>query len=271
LVLEFAAMKPCIFCGAPADSKEDLFPRWILKRVKTGVPLYRQIGEDPPTITDDQEVRLPCVCSKCNNTWMSRMETTVSRTLGPMIEDIAFTLDRQNQQTLTEWALKCAMINDTGAPHPRFFTDAECHGFRQKRTIPDRTLAWVARFTGRSLDSNGVDFTLIEPLSQELLVRGHVYNIMVGHVVIQVLSWHPEPAHAHKIIRFRSADGPWDSLTAQIWPIEKKNVPWPPPLSLSTARDVTHYGHFRTRFKNSTGHELLIPKLEPPKDTRQID
>jgi hypothetical protein len=24
------ALKPCIFCGKPADSKEDLFPRWIL-------------------------------------------------------------------------------------------------------------------------------------------------------------------------------------------------------------------------------------------------
>ncbi len=213
-MLQFAAMKPCIFCHIPADSKEDLFPRWILKRVKTGVPLYRQIGEDPPIITDDQEVRLPCVCSKCNNTWMSRTETTVSRTLGPMIEDIAFTLDRQNQQTLTEWALKCAMINDTGAPHPRYFTDAECHTFGQKRTISDRTLAWVARFTGRSLDSNGVDFTLVESVSQEPLVRGHVYNIMVGHVVIQVLSWPRDSAlpQNHSVSRGGRTMGPLPRL-----------------------------------------------------------
>src|SRR5271165_5135232 len=156
-------MKPCIFCSKPADSKEDLFPRWILKGVVTGQPLYRKMGDAPPEITKDQEVRLPCVCQKCNNTWMSGMEMTVKKFLGPMIEDLSITLDRQNQQNLAEWAVKGAMINDTVDPHPRFFTEAESHAFRLKRTIPKRTLVFAARFTGRNLDSNGVDFTLTEP------------------------------------------------------------------------------------------------------------
>ena len=46
--VRFDTMKPCIFCGDPADSKEDLFPRWILKRVNTRESLYRQIGNAPP-------------------------------------------------------------------------------------------------------------------------------------------------------------------------------------------------------------------------------
>ena len=79
---------PCIFCGKPADSKEDLFPRWILRRVVTRQPLSRQIGDGPPEITEDQEVRLPCVCQKCNNTWLSGMETTVKKFLGPMIDGV---------------------------------------------------------------------------------------------------------------------------------------------------------------------------------------
>jgi hypothetical protein len=251
---------PCIFCGNPADSKEDLFPRWILSRVQTRQPLYRQLGDAPPVITDDQEVRLPCVCQTCNNTWMSRMETTVKKFMGPMIEDLSVKLERQNQQNLAEWALKCAMCNDTVDIHPRFFTPAECHEFKVKRTIPDRTLVFSARFTGRSLDSNGVDFTLITPDTGNLLVRGHVYNVMVGHVVLQVLSWHPEAQHKDAIIRMRAADGPWDKLTIPIWPIEKKSVDWPPPISLSTNFDVIHYGHFRSRFRNETDHQLLIRK-----------
>jgi hypothetical protein len=77
-----------------------------------------------------------------------------------------------------------------------------------------------------------------------------------------VLSWHPEPADKRKIIRFRAAEGPWDQLTTQIWPIEKKleSITWPPPMSLSTMNDGTHYGHFRTRFKNSTGHRLITTR-----------
>jgi hypothetical protein len=261
-------MEPCIFCCNPADSKEDLFPRWILKRVQTREPLYRQMGDAPPEITQDQEVRLPCVCQKCNNTWMSGMETTVKKFLGPMIDDFALPLDRQYQQSLSEWAVKCAICNDTVYAHPRFFTHAECRVFKQKRTIPDKTLVFAARFTGSSLDSSGADFTLIEPGAGTLLVRGHFYNLMVGHVVIQVLSWHPEPQHKDKLVRMRAADGPWDKLTIQIWPFEKKTVNWPPPMSLSTVVGVTHYGHFRVRFKNKSGHALVTtkPKAHRPRN-----
>lgn len=190
------------------------------------------------------------------------METTVKKFMGPMIEDLSFTLDRQNQQNLAEWAVKCAMCNDTVDVHPRFFTEAECRTFKEKRTIPDRTLVFAARFTGRSLDSNGVDFTLIEPTTNELLVRAHVYNVMVGHVVLQVLSWHPEPQHKDKIVRMRATNGPWDKLTIEVWPIKKKSVNWPPPMSLSTVVGVTHYGYFRARFKNETGHLLLTRKVK---------
>jgi hypothetical protein len=131
------------------------------------------------------------------------METTVKKFMEPMIQDSSLPLDRQNQQNPAEWAVKGAMCNDRVDPHPRFFTEAERHAFKQKQTIPDRTLGFAARFTGRSLDSNGVDFTLIEPNPGNLLVRGHVYNLMVGHVVVQVLSWHPEPQHKDKIVEQR--------------------------------------------------------------------
>jgi hypothetical protein len=253
-------MQPCIFCGKPTDSKEDLFPRWILKRVQTRFPMYRQAGDAPAEITDDQEVRIPCVCQKCNNGWMSGMETTVKRFLGPMIDDFYVPLDRQYQQTLVEWAVKCAMCSDTADDRPRFFTDAECRAFKEKRTIPERTQVFAARFTGRSLDSNGVDFSLIDPITSELLVRGHIYNVMVGHVVLQVLSWRPEPQHEGKTIRIKSARGPWRALTIDIWPFKEKRVEWPPPKSLSTLAGATHYGHFRERFKNATDHQLVTLK-----------
>jgi hypothetical protein len=99
--------------------------------------------------------------------------------------------------------------------------------------------------------------------------RGHgeEQTVMVRHVVLQVLSSHPEPRHKEKNIRLRAADGPWDKLAIQVWPIEKKLVNWPPPMSLSTVVGVTHYGHFRTRFKNETDAVLLTVK---PKAQRSL-
>jgi hypothetical protein len=48
--------------------------------------------------------------------------------------------ERSFQQNLTEWAVKCAMCNDTVDPHPRFFTEAECHAF--KNSGPFRIERW---------------------------------------------------------------------------------------------------------------------------------
>jgi hypothetical protein len=204
-----------------------------------------------------------------NNPASMQRQHDVPKFMSPMSEDFSLSLDRQNQQNLAEWAVKGGMCSDTVevAVHPRFFTESECHAFKQKRTIPDRTGVFAARFTGRSLDSNGVDFTLIKPNTVELLVRGHAYTVMVVRVVLQVLSSHPEPQHKEKNIRLRAADGPWDKLTIQVWPIEKKLANWPPPMSLSTVVAVTYYGHFRTRFKNETCAVLLTVK---PKAQRSL-
>jgi len=259
-------METCIFCDNPANSKEDLFPRWILKRVKTGVPLYRQLGDAPPELTEDQEVRIPCVCQSCNNGWMSKMETTVQKFAGPMIEDFYLPLDRQYQQNLSEWAVKFAMVNDAVDTHQRFFTEAESHTFKKTRRIPASTLVFAARFTGRSLDSHGADFTLIDPESKKLLVRGHSYTVLMGHLVLQVLGWHREPEYKNKEIRFAVAPGPWNQLAIQIWPFKVRSLDWPPPKSLTTIVGVTHYGHFRTRFKHEKGHVLLTPKPKAQPD-----
>jgi hypothetical protein len=77
-------MATCIFCPNDANSKQDMFPRWILTLVQTRYPLYRKVGDKPATVTEDQEVRLPCVCMKCNNGWMSRLETKVQKYMGAL-------------------------------------------------------------------------------------------------------------------------------------------------------------------------------------------
>jgi hypothetical protein len=73
---------------------------------------------------------------------------------------------------------------------------------------------------------------------------------LVGHVVLQVLSWHQETLQEKQAVHFGVATGPWGKLTIQIWPIQNKSVNWPPPMSLSTVFGVTYYGYFPMRFKN---------------------
>jgi len=257
-------MAICIFCPNEANSREDLFPRWILQRVHTGQPLVRQVGDQPVTLTDDQEVRVPCVCDMCNNGWMSRLEKKVLPYLGLMLNNNKIRLDKDYQKGLGEWALKGAMVADSFDYHDRYYTEAECHAFKANRTMPERTEVVIGHFTGRQLDSHANTITLVVP-DGRIVARGHVFTVMVGHVVMQVKSMRVEPNAHGGVIKMKCNPGPWTSSLIQVWPIVNKRVDWPPPISFSTVNGPNHYGNFRYRWKRESGHQIITPK---PKSSR---
>jgi hypothetical protein len=90
-------MDTCTFCASRADSDEHLIPQWILKKFSLPYPMVYQIGDGPVEIKDTPELKLPCACETCNNRWMSGLETTCKKFMGPMIDDFALSLDRQYQ------------------------------------------------------------------------------------------------------------------------------------------------------------------------------
>lgn len=249
-------MRPCIFCPNPANSKEDLFSRWILARVKTREVLSRRIGDGEANLTEDQEVRIPCVCNTCNNGWMSRLENKCIPIIGNLLEDISITLDSDYQKLLAAWAVKGAMIIDAEGSKPRFFRNDEREEFKKIRTIPNGTGIWIGRFTGRSLSAiNGGSSIATE--TGALVAKFHVFTVLVGHLAMQVLSVHEQPDQSIKTINLAPIDGRWEELLIQIWPKHQKRVTWAPPLSFS------HCGHFPYgslvyRWTRKQGHSLVI-------------
>jgi hypothetical protein len=127
------------------------------------------------------------------------------------------------------------------------------------RTMPHGTEIVAGRFTGRSRDAGGSDFTLVTA-DNKLIARGHVFTVMVGHLVMQVMSMHAEPDFHGKTVRMECNPGPWDTGLIQIWPKVHKRVEWPPPVSFSTVNGPTHYANFRYRWKRNTGHEAITYK-----------
>ena len=134
----------CIFCTNPANSKEDMFPQWILRRVKTGEPMVHRKPNRPVKISQSSKVRLKCVCATCNNGWMSALEQKCIPLIGALLEDIELWRDEEYQNLLSRWAVKTAMINDSVQSHTRFFTSAECESLKNKQEIPFGTqvLRW---------------------------------------------------------------------------------------------------------------------------------
>lgn len=248
-------MTQCIFCSSPANSQEDLFPRWILDRVKTREELSRRIGDGQPNLTEDQEVRVPCVCNTCNNEWMSRLEVKCKPIIGNLLEDISIALDPDYQKALAEWALKGAMIIDAEGTKPRFFRKDECENFKKTRTIPNGTGIWVGRFIGRSLSAINGGGTL-ESESRDLLVQYRVFTVLVGHLAMQVLSIHEEPDQI-KTVQLAPVEGKWEELLIQIWPKVKRKVTWPPPLSFANY-GAFPYGSLVYRWARKTGHSVSL-------------
>jgi len=261
-------MDTCIFCPNPANSKEDMFPRWIHGRVKTREPLSRRIGDTRPEVTEDQEVRIPCVCGTCNNGWMSRLEMKCKPIIGSLLQDLSLALDAEHRKFLTEWALKTAMINDACGGRVRFFTDAECHAFKaNNREIPEGTSAWAGRFTGRTLSAIGSEFRLDSPTAQGV-VRGHVFTVCVGHFILQVLSLHAQP----DITKVTLAASPvkWETLLIPLWPPltpKTQKLTWPPQHNFALVENLKlgnlHYARLIDRWKVTDGYTINLAAPRP--------
>lgn len=188
------------------------------------------------------------------------METTCKKFMARMILGKPITLNRQNQQNLAEWVIKTAMCHDSAESHSMFFTQVERDQFKATRRLPDATIIFVAMYEGKSHDASGADFALIHPETKDHFVKGHSFTMMLGHLVVQVVTWHLDPQYKNNKPMLRPKDGPWRLLTQQVWPITERAINWPPPLMLDRAIATTHYGYFRERFKNDHGHIVRIPR-----------
>jgi hypothetical protein len=256
-------MDTCIFCTNPPDSKEDLFPRWILERVKTRELLSRKVGDGEPEITESQEVRIPCVCATCNNGWMSRLEMKCKPLIGSLLEDVALALDVEQQKFLAEWALKMAMVNDAYEKHDRFFTAAERHAFKNdNRAIPRGTGVWAARFDGRTLSSIGSVLKLGLP-DNGGLVDGHLYTVTIGHLSLQVLSLHEKAGQGITRVNVAASPLRWDKILVPLWPPhanKKQKRRWPPKYSCALVENLNfgnlYYGRLVYRFNIPDGHSI---------------
>lgn len=85
----------CLFCDAPADSVEDVWPQWILRTVGPRRLLASRTGANPESRrVKSLKLKARIVCTTCNNTWMSRLEQSVKPHLTPMLKPQNTKLER---------------------------------------------------------------------------------------------------------------------------------------------------------------------------------
>ena len=208
-----------------------------------------QIGNSPEKIIKKCDPEIKSVCYKCNEGWMHDLENKVKPTMGCLVQDVALTLDAQQQTDIAVWSTKVAMVFDStvASIRPLYYSAEDRLQLRLSSAIPNRTTVWLGRFSLSSLLITGS--TLRGDVDG---VTGATHNcvttIVVGHLAIQVFTIYPIPAYQKSPPAFSPKPGLWDGLLTQTWPIiSKKN--WPPPLTFTNDRGSLTIARLYDRWK----------------------
>jgi hypothetical protein len=244
--------RKCLFCPNPVDSAEHLWSDWILEDLKPVAPIHIKFGKTFAKWVDDPEVRIKCVCQKCNNGWMSAMESENKPHMLAMMNDKPTLLLPTQQKLLTRWAILKSMILDGSSPQRRpipFYTECERTGMEPpSRALPVNTLTWIGRLEVKAFHA-GLTNTFGGINGIPKAFQGCVVTIIVGHLVIQVLTVHVLPMFATNRIRPVDKPGAWDVDLLEIWPVFGEKS-WPPIVSfVLKGRTPHHIAHLINRWK----------------------
>lgn len=122
--------RQCLFCRNSVDSKEHIFPNWIIKGLKHAEPITATIGKKPSFHLAKPEIRVGFVCKSCNNVWMSNLEADNKPAIQAMMNNDPCPLTTKTQTALSRWAVMKAMVIDAiNSQRPFFYGSSERDNF----------------------------------------------------------------------------------------------------------------------------------------------
>ncbi|MFD7978685.1 hypothetical protein [Streptomyces sp. NPDC059071] len=229
-------MTGCVFCGAPANSREHVIPQWLSKGPREDIPgIYQKsvvVDLDGTILRDVRhrfgDMTVKCVCTTCNNGWMNDLEEGVRPFLLPLIlgtDKFVVILDRQMQSDLAAWAMKTIMMFS-------FTNPKEYHGvipaadftylYRYRRLSTRRMIARTFHMPVRAYGTD--EEVLFEwHLRKSVNPRGIVGFLRLGHFGIQVCSIRLSgDKRLNKFKEFPNALPLWPPTERWVWPPEEK-------------------------------------------------
>ena len=223
--------KQCLFCPRPVDSAEHLWSEWILEDLKPTQPIHIKIGKTTAKWIDKPEVRIKCVCQKCNNSWMSDLENENKPHILAMMHSKSIILKPAQQRSLARWSILKAMVIDGSSPKRiPFYSSSERTLMKPpSRALPVGSLVCIGQLSVEAFHA-GLTGTFGEVGSIPEAFHGCVVTIIVGHLVIQVITMHVLAMFAtNEGLRANYKSGAWDVSLLDIWPVFGEAY-WPPPL-----------------------------------------
>ena len=233
-----ATVSDCIFCGKPADSEEDAFPKWLIDRMDAwykmafesfGPPeevlLERRIcvGAETEIVFGTLKLGIRCVCRPCNNGWMSVIQNKHAKPIFTrLLEEPSLTLDLNECRSLTLWLVMTSMVLEALNP-PEYwrFSEYERCLFWHGERIPDGLSIWIARWK----NSHGPSVVGHLGAREGTPHKAVVTTIGFGTLALQL-------AKLNADIPLQSRPGPWDRCLVQVFPLQGNPICFPPPMEI---------------------------------------
>jgi hypothetical protein len=192
-------------------------------------------------------------CKRCNNGWMSDLETDVKPQMAAMMRGSSITIAPSQQIQLSRWLVKTAMAIEFTNPRAKlFFEPRERRLLAEKLQVPAATLIFLARYMPRPgvvpvpVRTREGDLPMFFPLPDggEERTNGHIVTILIGQVALQLFTL--RRTHAINRLDLSLANsGDWRDTTTQIYPTLFERA-WPPRLALDDDGFIAFHNRWTT-------------------------
>lgn len=203
-------------------------------RVSLGNPTYRTKHGSAAT------KRYKVVCKRCNETWMSGMETMAKPRLIPLIKGQPTLLNDRDRQMVADWIMLKVLIAEHTAysdfPAEPLYSKEDYEYFMLLRQLPFGVRIWIGHHTGTKWKSAifghsaGILPPHVPPPEPPMPPKNtHAITLGIGSLLIHVLMTTAEPVYSW--LTMGSLVPPFRLL----WPLTPEDIRWLPLHSLTDA------------------------------------
>lgn len=232
-------MRTCLFCGQKPSTREDAWPKWLMTRFPlpdTARMFAERGGKELPDwpLTKPMLV-VKRLCGSCNNSWMSKLESTAKPIIESILDDTLTSIDAPGQVTLSTWAIKTAMVLEAFDPgQPWFYSADERDFMRRSHTFPDGTSVWIAKCVNQPNIYSAKMIHSTEPGPDG--ARAVSVTMAFGSLAIQVVTTKANRNNA--TVGYDVSKGRWQETLVQIQPASQDSKPWPGKFGLDGDRGL---------------------------------
>jgi hypothetical protein len=227
----------CIFCGATADDKEHLLPRWLQEVLPSDQTVIhtRQVGGEktPPWSRKPFREKAKFVCEGCNQGWMSELESEAKPLLTPVIARKGpCDFDLVGQWTIARWAVKTCFVMQMQGPEQ---LTRRMHPVLLNLNImpPPQVTVWIGSHH-RAVQDPINSVYIQQPLwlasdgnsGESRREFGYMSFLAVGGMSFLLVE-HRFGGYVECVL---GEDHPSSQMFTKIWPRTRKVASWPPYL-----------------------------------------